>query len=266
MRAFAALAILSLLPGACLAGDKLTFADRVELTRGLMAEYAVAKAAMPRSRTALQFDIHNGMDRDQWARIAKENGPAVKAGDTIQITKVDIGEDKIVLQINGGYNGGRKWYRNATISGGPSNTPNSTRIGDGVEDDAPYGSSIAILFHKPLEPIKSAEVKKALAPVLDFDKHSVTEIYAETLPPEIRAAVKARRALVGMDREQVVLALGRPAHKSRETKDGVEQEDWVYGEAPGKFVFVTFQGDKATAVKEEYAGLGTELSEPPPSR
>jgi hypothetical protein len=82
----------------------------------------------------------------------------------------------------------------------------------------------------------------------------------------MQKAIRERRVLVGMDHEQVVLAMGRPDHKSRETKDGVEQEDWVYGEAPGKFVFVTFQGDKATAVKEEYAGLGTELSEPPPSR
>jgi hypothetical protein len=105
-----------------------------------------------------------------------------------------------------------------------------------------------------------------LAPVLDFDKHSVTEIYSQTLPLEVQVAVKEKRALVGMDREQVVLALGRPSHKSRETKNGVELEDWVYGEAPGKFVFVTFQGDKAIAVKEEYAGLGTQVSDPPPPR
>jgi hypothetical protein len=263
MRAFAALAILSVLPGVCLAGNKLTFDDRVELTRGLMAEYAVTKAALPRSRTALDFDVGAGVDREQWAKIARENGAAARVGDTVQVTKVDIGQDKIVLQIDGGYNGGRKWYRNATIAGGPSSMPNATRIGDGVDDAAPFGTSIAILFHKPLEPIKASDVKKMLAPVLDFDKHSVTEIYSETLSPEMQAALKSRHALVGMDREQVTLALGRPAHKSRETRDGVELEDWVYGEAPGKFVFVTFQGNKAIAVKEEYAGLGTQLSDPP---
>ena len=39
---------------------------------------------------------------------------------------------------------------------------------------------------------------------------------------------------MGMTRDQVVLAMGRPEYKSRETKDGLEIEDWVYGTAPGK--------------------------------
>ena len=266
MRAFAALAAVSLLPAVCVAGNKLTFDDRVELTRGLMAEYGVLKAALPHSRSALAFDAAGGIDRNQWAKAAQEDGLAAKAGSTVQVTKVDIGEDRIVLQIDGGYNGGRKWYRNATIGGGTSSIPNQTPIGDGVGDNAPFGTSIAILFHKPLEPMKAADIKKMLAPVLEFDPHSVTEIYAETLSPEVQAAVKSGHALVGMNREQVTLALGRPAHKERQTDNGVELEYWTYGEAPGKFTFVTFKGDKAIAVKEEYAGLGTQVKDPAPPR
>jgi hypothetical protein len=59
----------------------------------------------------------------------------------------------------------------------------------------------------------------------------------------------------------VRLALGQPVHKERETKDGVELEDWVYGTPPGKIVFVTFDGNKAVKVKEEYAGLGTDVGD-----
>ena len=70
-----------------------------------------------------------------------------------------------------------------------------------------------------------------LAPVLDFEKRSATEQYIETLPPEIQEAIKEKRAIEGMDREQVLLALGRPRNKVRETKDGVETEDWIYGTA-----------------------------------
>jgi hypothetical protein len=65
-----------------------------------------------------------------------------------------------------------------------------------------------------------------------------------------------------MNREQVVMALGRPAHKSRETKDGIEEEDWVYGTPPGRITFVTFSGDKVIKVKESYAGLGTQVADP----
>ena len=59
-----------------------------------------------------------------------------------------------------------------------------------------------------------------------------------------------------MTHEQVIMAMGRPAHKSREINDGLETEDWVFGTPPGKITFVTFNGDKVIKVKEEYAGLG----------
>ena len=46
-----------------------------------------------------------------------------------------------------------------------------------------------------------------LAPVLDFNKRSASEQYVESLPPQIKQAVKDKKAVEGMDREQVVLAL-----------------------------------------------------------
>jgi hypothetical protein len=69
-----------------------------------------------------------------------------------------------------------------------------------------------------------------------------------------------------MDREQVMLALGRPARKSREVKDGIETEDWVFGQPPGKITFVTFSGSKVVKVKEMYAGLGSQVESPPVPR
>ena len=62
-----------------------------------------------------------------------------------------------------------------------------------------------------------------------------------------------------MDREQVRLALGQWTRKERETKDGMELEDWIYGTPPGKITFVTFNGEKVIKVKEDYAGLGTDV-------
>jgi hypothetical protein len=135
-------------------------------------------------------------------------------------------------------------------------------INQGNDTNAPGGTSIAILFHKPLEPIKAIEIKKMLAPVLDFEKRSVTQLYSESLPPEVQKAIKDKHVMVGMDREQVVLALGRPEHKSREVKDGLEVEDWVFGTPPGKITFVTFNGDKVIKVKDSFAGLGTQVEEP----
>jgi hypothetical protein len=59
-----------------------------------------------------------------------------------------------------------------------------------------------------------------------------------------------------MDRDQVLMSMGKPRSKSRETKDGAELEDWIYGQAPGKITFVTFDGPKVVKIREAYAGLG----------
>ena len=257
MRIVASIGILSLLAPLVGAADKLGFDDRVELTRGLMAEYATVKVLLPRSKKALDFESKGTYDKIAWAEIAKDSGPAARVGDLVQITKVEFENDRLVLQINGGFKGGRHWYQGVQISGGMGGGGAPVPVSNN-DSNAPGGTSIAILFHKPLEPIKAAEIKKMLAPVLDFEKHTVTEVYAETLPPATQQAIKDKRVIEGMNREQVVMAMGRPEHKSRETdKDGLEVEDWVYGIPPGKITFVTFNGEKVIKVKEEYAGLGT---------
>jgi hypothetical protein len=259
MRGYALIAVLMFAPGLFAAGNKLTWEDRVELTRGLTAEYATVKVLLPRSSKALVFDANNGFDKNQWMEIGRQSGPAARTGDLVQVTKVVIEDDKLVLEINGGFKGGRKWYQGVQIGMGGSTAPVSTNS----DSNAPGGTSIAILFHKPLEPMKASEIKKMLAPVLDFEKHSVTQLYSESLPPETQAAIKDKRVLVGMDHEQVRMALGQPQHKSRETKDGLDVEDWVYGTPPGKITFVTFSGDKVIKVKDAYAGLGNQVGNTP---
>jgi hypothetical protein len=247
------------------AADKLTEQDRIELMRGLVAEYATVKQLLPRAKKALPFESTGSIDKQAWQAASREYGPAGRVGDTVQITKVFIESDKLVLQINHGFNGGRKWYDGAQVGGGMGGGGSMRPLGQG-DSNAPGGTTLEILFHKPLEPMKAADVKKMLAPVLDFEKHSATEIYAEVLPPEVQTAIRDKKVLAGMDRDQVLLALGRPNHKSREVKDGIELEDWVFGQPPGKMVFVTFNGSKVIKVKEEYAGLGTEVADPKPPR
>ena len=261
MRIPAAAAIISLLPALGPSAEKLTVEDRVELTRGLVAEYATVKVLLPRSKKPLEFDVNGTFDKKQWEGIAQSSGPAARAGDLVQITKIDLDQDKIVLEINHGMKGTSKWYQHVQIGIGGGTAP----ISQG-DSNAPSGTSVAILFHKPLEPIKSAEIKKMLAPIFDFERRSAAEIYADTLPPEVKKAIQEKRVTVGMDREQVLLAMGQPQHKERQVKDGEELEDWVFGTPPGRITFVTFNGSKVVKVKEAYAGLGTEVADPPVPR
>jgi hypothetical protein len=248
-----ALALLSIPP---LAAEKLTDQQRVELIRGLTAEYATVKAPLPRSRKALEYDSAGKYDRTAWDAAGKELGPAARVGDLVQVTKVDIESDKIVLAINGGFNSGKPRWRDRIQVGIGSQTAPISR----GQSNAPGGTSIALLFRGPVPPMKADAIKKMLAPVLDFEKRTVTETFMESLPPEFQQAVKEKRAMVGMDHDQVLLALGKPVRKVREVIDGVETEDWIYGMPPGKIVFVTFNGSKVVKVKEDYAGLGTQAA------
>ena len=75
--------------------------------------------------------------------------------------------------------------------------------------------------------------------------------YVDTIPPEIRKAIADRHPTVGMDREQVVAALGKPNRKVRERDaNGIDIEDWIYGNPPDKTIFVRFTGDRVTGIKQ----------------
>jgi hypothetical protein len=245
-----------LLPGTAYA-EKLTFDEKVEIVRGLMAEYATAKTFLPRSKKPLEYDAKGTWEKGEWDAAAKQFGPAARVGDMVQITKVDLDDEKIVLEINGGMKSKRKWYENIEVGVGSRTTPINQR-----QTTAPGGTTIAILFHKPVPAMQASEIKKLLAPVLDFEKRSATEQIMDTLPPEIKQAVTEKRAIEGMDRDQVIMAMGKPRTKTRETKDGTELEDWIYGMPPGRVTFVTFAGEKVVRVKETYAGLGGQTAPP----
>lgn len=253
------LALLVAAAGLRADSKKLTEDQRIELLRGLSAEYATIKTLLPRSRKPLEFNTDGSWDKAKWEAVAKELGPAGRVGDLIQVTHVDIDKDRIVLELNNGMRGKGSWKDHVQIGMGTS----TRSINTGAPTSAPSGTTIALLFDGPIGEVTSAEVKKMLKPVLDFAKESVTENYVENLPPEIKEAVRDKRAVVGMNRDQVLLAVGRPLRKSRETKDGAEIEDWIYGEPPGRVTFVTFTGDKVVRVRDTYAGLGGTIAETP---
>ena len=252
--------MIALLAAAAAAGgvvhpsDKLTDDEKIALVRDLSSEYAKAKTVLPRSAKALEFNADGTWDKGKWQQASLANGAAARLGDQVQITKVTLDGDKILFEINGGLKSGRHWYDHVQVGMG---TPTS------VSNDPAHpteGTNIELDFHKPMESLTPDEVKKLLAPLLDFDKRSATKMYSETLSPETQKAITEKRALVGMDRDEVVLALGHPDRKYRESKDGLDTEDWIYGKPPGKITFVTFNGRKVTRVKDEYAGLGSETA------
>ena len=168
--------LLLVIVTAGMAEDQLGFDDRVEIVRGLMAEYATLKAYLPQSKKPLNFESTGKYDAKEWAESGKKLGPAARTGDLIQITKVTLEHDRILLDINGGIKSGRKWYDHVQVGMG-----NGGEGPIGQSGTPTAGTYLAILFHKPLPAMRAADVKKMLAPIIDFEKHSATEIYTEHL-------------------------------------------------------------------------------------
>ena len=165
------------------AADKLSEKERVALVRGLTAEFASAKVMLPRSKKALVIEADGKFDKRGWDEIVRDNGPAARVGDQVQITKFTLEQDKYLFEINGGLKTGRKWTDRIEVGMGGSTSPVGNRQGN-----ASTGTIFALKFDKENAPRTVPEVKKMLAQVLDFEKHSATENYVEQLPAPVQAA------------------------------------------------------------------------------
>ena len=255
-----ACALLLAIVWSAAAKEKLTEGERIELIRGLSFEYATVKDFLPRSKKPLEFNADGTWDKTKWASIGREMGPAARVGDLVQITKILIETDRIVFEINNGLKSGKHWYDHIEVGMGQGTSPVHNGANESVAGN--MGTNLVLLYHQPIESVQSSDIKNLLKPLLDFDRKTATKLYSESLPPEVKKAISEKRAEQGMDREQVLLALGRPNRKLREQKDGDEIEDWIYGTPPGRIVFVTFNGNKVLKVRETYAGLGAEAAKP----
>lgn len=247
-------AALVLLPS--VAAAKLSETERANIVRGLVAELGTAKTMIPRSKKPLELDPTGQYDPDTWTDAMEEFGPAARLGDMVEITKVEFKDNKLIIQLNHGISGGRKWWHRVQVSG---NSNRGGTLGQGATVYAPGGTTLALTFEDEIPSVEPAEFKKMLKPVLDFEQRSATELYMDKLPEEFKEAIEAKKAIVGMDRDMVLLARGKPSRKVRDFKDGVETEDWIYGVPPGNVSFITFEDGKVIRIKDSYATVGGEV-------
>jgi hypothetical protein len=178
-------------------------------------------------------------------QMSQTTGAAAKVGDKVQITNIAFHDKSIYLEINGGPKKKTKWYQRIEISGMGGST-------GGVDPNqgAATGAAVTLEFKKRVPEMTGAELKELLSPVLDFSVKTSAEVFADTLPPKIRQAVKRHEVLVGMNHDMVVMAKDRPTQKVREKDDqGRDYEEWIYGKLPQDVVFVRFIGDEVVQVK-----------------
>jgi hypothetical protein len=230
--------------------------SKLELIRYVSGEFAKAVKPLPAGKEGFHHSVGKPLQTDLLDRAVATHGPAVNTGDSVQITKLEFRDHQIIVDVNGGGRGKRHWRDHIQIGmGGGGYPPMQT---SSTQDPGPpglqpgMGSTLFLDFNKSLPDLTPDELKQLLSPFLNFAKERSAAVqWFDTLPPEMKKAIQDRRPVVGMDREELVAAIGKPDHKVRERdSDGNDIEDWIYGQPPSKTVFVRFQGDRVTSIKQ----------------
>ena len=171
-------------------------------------------------------------------------GPAVKPGDPAHISFVQIKNDHIRFEINGGPILRKKWYQRVQVSGA-----NGPVTQTDAPQNNPHGSYVDVYFDKYVPEMSAAQLRELLRPVLDFNARNKEQAYLDTVPPKVKEAIQAHHVLVGMNREMVLHAKGKPPKKVRERDGETQYEEWIYGDAPADVDFVRFSGDEVVRVE-----------------
>src|SRR5438270_11494812 len=239
------------LPPALQGHPPLSKQTRLELIRTMQAEFGFAKRLFPKGDKGLQLTSSGQLSPDDQSLLMQvaTYGPAARPGDKLQITDVVIKGSEIVFDINGGSKKKGHWYDHIEVGGGGGMVPVHQEKGA-----ANPGCTLALVFPKYVPEMTTADVKKLLEPVIDFTVKSPTQAYIDTLPPKLKQSIENHQALVGMNKEMVIDALGRPPKRIREPDGEAEYEEWIYGEPPGDVQFVRFVNEEVIRVEHIQVG------------
>jgi hypothetical protein len=219
---------------------------RYEIIRDFETQLVYARTAFPMGTKGLRLKegviTPSGEELQQMLSLW---GPAVKPGDPAHISFVQIKDDHVHFEINGGPIRRKKWYQRVEVSG-----TYGTPVTGGPDDQTnPHGSCVDLYFDKHVPEMTAGQLRELLYPVLDFNARNKEQAYLDTVPPKAKEAIQAHRVLVGMNQEMVLHAKGKAPKKVRERDGETEYEEWIYGEAPADVDFVRFVGDEVVRVE-----------------
>jgi hypothetical protein len=229
--------------------DTLQPPSRLLLVRYIDGEFAKLVQSLPAGKHGFKVLVGKPINPQSLRDALRLNGTAATQGDTIQITALEFRPREIVVQINGGGKKHFHWRDHIQfgVGGDTSDTPPPA-----AGEPEISGATVILDYGRDLPDMSPDDLKRDLSVLFDFSKqHSAAVNWIDTLQPQFQEAIKDRKAIVGMDQEMVIAAIGRPDQKVRERDpDGQETEDWIYGTPPARTVFVTFVADNVIRVKE----------------
>lgn len=229
--------------------------SKLALIRFVSGEFAKAIKSLPAGKEGIIVNVGKPLNPELLERALATHGAAVNNGDKVQITKLDFKEREIIVDLNGGGRGKRsiRDHLHFELGGIPTATTTTEQQEQGPPGLLPgSGSTLYLDFDKTVPDLSPTDLKQLLSPFLDFaGERSASVQWVDTLPPAMKKAISERRPMVGMDRDEVIAAIGKPDHKVRERdQSGNDIEDWIYGEPPSKTIFVCFTGDLVTTIRQ----------------
>lgn len=238
-------------------GPNLTEPSKLNLIRFVSGEFAKVRKPIPGGKEGFILYTDKPLNQEYLDRVVSTHGAAINTGDNAQITKLEFREHTIIVDINGGGRPKKSWRDRIQVNvGGPSQAPQTTTTTQQEQGPAGFqpgqGGTLYVQFPKNVPDLSPDDLKNILSPFLDFAKERSAAVHwIDTLPPEMKKAITDRHAILGMDKEEVVAAIGKPDRKVRERDaEGYDTEDWIYGRPPDKTVFVHFRGDKVSSIKQ----------------
>ncbi len=236
----------------------LSESSKLTLIRYVSGEFAKARKAIPGGKDGFIIYMDKPLNLEYLDRAVANHGAAINTGDNVQISNLEFRENSIIVDLNGGGRPKKHWRDRIQIGLGGEPIPTTTQQDPQQQEQGPAGmqpgsgSTIYIDFPKHVPDLTPDQLKQILDPFLNFNKtRSASVHWVDTLPTATQKAITERRAIVGMDRDEVIAAMGKPDRKVRERDtDGNDTEDWIYGHPPDKTIFVKFTSEKVTAIKQ----------------
>jgi hypothetical protein len=225
---------------------------RFEIIRDFETQIVYARAFFPMGAKGIK--LKDGVTSPTGPELQQALalwGPAVRPGDPAHLSYVEIKDNHIHFDINGGPVHRKKWYNHIQIEGA-NGTP--VQMGPNETPPNPHGTYLDVYFDKYVPEMSARQLRALLFPVLDFNARNKEEAYLDTVPPQVKEAIQAHHVLVGMNSEMVLHAKGKAPKKVRERDGETEYEEWIYGEPPQDVDFVRIVGDEVVRVETMKVG------------
>ncbi|PYS41741.1 MAG: hypothetical protein DMG14_06280 [Acidobacteria bacterium] len=222
---------------------------KYDILRTVIADQASARIGLPFGTDGVELSDAGEINQSKLEKDLKKNGQSIEPGRVVTVTDIAFDDDKIEIELDGGGKNKKNFLDRIQVGVGVGDR--TAPVGREDKTAKAKGSKVIVKFAKKVPgALTPDQLKEILKPLLDFNKHNFMKTGIDALTPEFQEAVKAKEARIGMDRSTVIMALGRPDNKFRETKNGVYTEQWLYNQRGLRALFITFEDNVVVEIKQ----------------